>query len=137
MLSGMLAAWSARQCDVLLVAADREKRSLLLAELQEAGFDVVSMPGLRYALRALFPQRVRPRLILLDEDGDPDATPGYVEQIPRLVPGVPLLVIAGAFGMAAWQPMQDRDVEILRRPLTVGNVVEAVRRRLGGECGEG
>jgi DNA-binding NtrC family response regulator len=133
----MSGALSIRHCDVLLVAADRKKRSLLLAELQEAGYDVVSMPGLRYALRALFPQRVRPRLILVDEDGDPDATPGYVKQIPGLVPGTPLLLVAGAFGMAAWQPLRDRDVEILSRPLTVGDVVEAVRRRLGGGSAEG
>jgi DNA-binding NtrC family response regulator len=126
-----------RHCDVLLVAAERKQRSLLLAELQEAGYDVVSMPGLRYALRALHPRRVEPRLILVDEEGDPDATPGYVEQIPGLVPGTPLLLVAGAFGMAAWQPLRDRNVEILNRPLTVGNVVDAVRRRLQGETAEG
>jgi DNA-binding NtrC family response regulator len=121
---------SIRQCDVLLAAADRQSRVLLLAELQEAGWDVHALPGLRRALRALLAGRVQPRLILLDVQDDPDAAPGYVEQLPELAPGIPTLVVVGVNELAAWKSPTDRALEILRRPLTVGEVVEAVRRRL-------
>jgi hypothetical protein len=115
-----------------LVAADWQSRALLLAELQEAGWDVKAQPGLRRALRALLGGRVRPRLILLDVREDPDATPGYVEPIAELAPGTPLLLLVGVYDMADWPCLSERGVEVLYRPLSVGEVVEAVRQRLGG-----
>jgi DNA-binding NtrC family response regulator len=118
---------SAARCDVLLIAADWQSRALLLAELQGEGYEVRAVPGLCHALRALVAGRVQPRLILIDVHEDPDAAPGPVEQIVALVPDIPVLLIAGAYDEAAWQPLRDRFAGILRRPLTVGQVAEAVR----------
>ncbi len=118
-------------CDILLVAADWQSRALLLAELQEAGYAVRALPGLRQALRALIGRRLRPRLILLDVHGDSDAAPPYAAQLADLAGGVPLVLLIGAFDAAAWGPFADRDAEILRRPVSVGQVAAAVRRRLG------
>jgi DNA-binding NtrC family response regulator len=115
-------------CDVLLVAADWQSRALLLAELQEAGYSVTAAPALRHAYRALLGRRVRPKVILLDVIGDADATPAYVEQLGDLAPGASLLLLVGAYDLAVWQPLQDRVAGFLRRPLKVGDVVEAVRR---------
>ena len=122
-------------CDVLLIAADWQSRTLVLAELREAGYLVIAAPGLRHAYRSLLGRRVRPKVIVLDVSGDEEATPGYVEQIPELAPGTALLLLVGTGEAAAWQSLQDRGAEILRRPLTVGEVVEAVRRRLTGTAG--
>jgi DNA-binding NtrC family response regulator len=119
-------------CDILLVAADWQSRAMLLAELQEAGYSVIAAPALRHAYRALIGRKVHPRLILLDVSGDQDATPPYVEQLGELAPGSPLIVLVGAYDVAAWQPLQDRVAGFLRRPLKVGDVVEEVRRGLGG-----
>jgi DNA-binding NtrC family response regulator len=121
---------SSTRCDILLAAADWQSRALLLAELQEAGWGVVALPGLRHALRAMIGERVRPRVILLDVHGDRDATPGYAEQIAGLVPGIPLLLMVGVYDMPDWQPLRERGVEMLARPLSVAEVVEAVRPRL-------
>jgi DNA-binding NtrC family response regulator len=128
---------SGESCDVLLVAAAWQSRALLLAQLQEQGWEVTALPGLRHALRVAISGRVRPRLILLDVHADSDATLEYVEQIPELIPGVPLVLLTGAFDAEAWQPMQDRAAEILRRPLSVGEVVEAVRRHLAHNSAHG
>jgi len=117
-------------CDVLLIAADRQSRTLVLAELQEAGYSVIATPALRYAFRALLGRRVHPEVIVLDVSGDEEATPGYVEQLPELAPGSPMILLAGALDLAAWQPLRDRVAGFLRRPLRVGDVVEAVRRSL-------
>jgi DNA-binding NtrC family response regulator len=119
-------------CDVLLIAADWQSRTLLLAELREAGYSVIVAPALRYAYRALLGQRVHPKVIVLDVSGDEEATPGYVEPLLALAPGSLMILLAGAPYLAAWQPLRDHAVEVLRRPLTVGEAVEAVRRGLGG-----
>lgn len=119
-------------CDVLLIAADWQSRALLLAELQEAGYSVTAAPGLRHAYRALMGRRVRPEVIVLDVSGDEEATPGYVEQLLELAPGSPMILLAGALDLAAWQPLRDRVAGFLRRPLRVGDVVEAVQHRLTG-----
>ena len=122
-------------CDVLLVAADWQSRTLLLAELQEAGYSVIAAPALRHAYRALIGRKVHPRLILLDVTGDQDATPPYVEQLRELAPGSPLIVLVGAYDLAAWQPLEDRVAGFLRRPLKVGDVVELVQRHLRQSTG--
>ena len=118
-------------CDVLLIAADWQSRTLVLAELREAGYSVIAAPALRYAYRALLARRVHPKVIVLDVSGDEEATPGYVEPLLELAPGSPMILLAGGPDLATWQPLRDHAVEVLRRPLTVGEAVEAVRRGLG------
>ena len=117
-------------CDVLLVAADWQSRALLLAQLQESGYSVTTAPALRHAYRALIGQRVHPRLILLDTTGDEDATLPYVEQLGELAPGIPTVLLIEAHRLQEWQPLQDRVAQILHRPVSVGDVVEAVRSHL-------
>jgi DNA-binding NtrC family response regulator len=119
-------------CDVLLVAADWESRALLLAELQEAGYSVTAAPALRHAYRALMGQKVRPRLILLGTAGDEDAMPSFVEQLAELAPGIPTVLLIEAHHLQEWQPLEDRVAALLRRPVSVGEVVEVVRRLLTG-----
>lgn len=121
---------AAARHDLLLAAADWQSRALTLAELQEAGYEVMAVPGVRYAARALIRRLVAPPLILVDTHGDPDATPGHVEGLQELAPGVPLILIAGAYDWAAWEPLRPHLAALLRRPVTVGEIVAAVRRVL-------
>jgi DNA-binding NtrC family response regulator len=119
-------------CDVLLVAADWQSRALLLAQLQEAGYSVTAAPALRHAYRALMGQKVRPRLILLDTSRDEDATPPYAKQLAELAPGIPTVLLSEAHHLQEWQALQDRVAALLRRPVSVGEVVTVVRRLLTG-----
>jgi DNA-binding NtrC family response regulator len=123
---------SAAGCDLLLIAADWQSRALLLAQLQEGGYSVTAAPALRHACPALMGQKVHPRLILLDTARDEDATPPYVEQLAELAPGIPTVLLIAAHHLQEWQPLQDRVAALLRRPVSVGEVVTVVRRLLTG-----
>jgi 2-methylisocitrate lyase-like PEP mutase family enzyme len=57
--------------ELLLIAADGHTRALLLAELQEAGYNVVALPSLEVALAALATGRVNPALVRAGHPGRP------------------------------------------------------------------
>jgi DNA-binding NtrC family response regulator len=121
---------------VLLIAADWQSRALALAELQEAGYDVTALPGLRHALAALAAPARRaawPALIILDVRAGEDAAPGRVEDLVALAAGVPLILVVGAFDRAAWEPLRARVAALLVRPVTVGALVDTVRRVLAAD----
>ncbi len=115
-------------CEVLLIAAQWHTRALLLAELREAGYEVVALPGLRLALPALAAGRVRPVLVVLDTADDPEAHPQRVQQLLRLLEDVPVVLLVGAYGASAFAPLQGRVAAWLTRPLRVASVVAAVQR---------
>jgi len=113
---------------VLLVATQRRARSLLLAELREAGYDVMALPGIRLALSALAAGWVQPAAVVLDVVDDPEAHPSQVRQILGLLPDVPVVLLVGAYEARDFAPLRDQVAAWLTRPLRVASVVEAVRR---------
>jgi hypothetical protein len=113
---------------LLLVAADLEERRLLYAQLLEAGCQVLPLPGLVYAVRAILMRLVTPSLILLDTHDDGRATPANVEKLLSLMPKTPLILIVGALDNSRWEPLRRRVTQLLRRPVSVGEVVAAVQR---------
>ncbi|HHS98242.1 MAG TPA: hypothetical protein ENK08_10185 [Chloroflexi bacterium] len=112
---------------VLLVAADWRTRALLLAELKEAGYDVMALPGIRWALAALAGGRVVPVLAVLDVTGDADASPARVRQLLRLLGDAPLVLLVGTYDVQVFAPLRGRVAAWLSRPLRLARVVEAVR----------
>ncbi len=95
--------------ELLLVAADGHARALLLAELQEAGYNVVALPSLEVALAALATGRVRPALVVLDTQGDPSADPRGIGQLLNfLEEDVPLVLVVGAYDARALAPLRAR-----------------------------
>ena len=123
-----------RLCDVLLIAADWQSRTLVLAELQEAGYSVIAAPALRHAYRALLGRRIHPKVIVLDVSGDEEATPEYIEQLLELAPGSRLVLLTGAYDAEDWRPVQGRAAKSLRKPMSVGEVVETVRLIAERDC---
>jgi hypothetical protein len=116
--------------ELLLAAANFEERRLFFAELMEAGYEVMPVPGLIYVVRALRLRVVAPSLILVDALGDQHATPRDVEHLLALAPGVPVILVVGAMEITSWEPLRSRVTALLRRPITIGEVVDAVRRTL-------
>lgn len=116
--------------DVLLIAADWHSRALILGELQEAGYDVMALPGLRYGLMAVLRSRVMPRLVIADVWQDDFATPKRVADLVQALPGVPIVLLTGTFEREAYASLRDRLAALFVRPLRVGDVVKQARALL-------
>jgi len=117
--------------ELLLIAADGHTRALLLAELQEAGHNVVALPSLEVALAALATGRVRPALVLLDTQSDPRADPRGVGQLLNfLEEDVPLVLMVGAYDAHALAPLRARVAAWLPRPLRIEYILTTIRRLL-------
>lgn len=115
-------------CEILLSAAQWQARALLLATLKEAGYEVVALPGLRFALPALAAGRVRPALVVLDVSGDPEAHPQRVRQLLRLLEAVPVILLLGVYEATAFAPLREQVAAWLTRPLRVASILAAVQR---------
>ncbi len=118
--------------DLLLIAADDEERRLLFAELREAGYAVLPVPGLGYALRKLSLRAVAPPLILLDAHDDPFAIPIHVVRLISLAGRAPLILVVGAIGLARWEPLRPKVAALLSRPIRIGEIVAVVRKEFRG-----
>jgi DNA-binding NtrC family response regulator len=117
--------------ELLLIAADGHTRALLLAELQEAGYNVVALPSLEVALAALATGRVNPALVLLDTQGDPRADPRGIGQLLNfLEDDIPLVLVVGAYDAHALAPLRSRVAAWLPRPLRIADILTTVRRLL-------
>lgn len=115
---------------LLLLSADWQTRALTLAELKEHGYEVLALPGFTWGMKAILRNLVEPPLVIVDTKDDPDVTPDRVRQLKRLLPGVPLVLVVGTFDRARFEPLRDEVDAFLVRPLTVGQVVQAVMRHL-------
>jgi DNA-binding NtrC family response regulator len=111
---------------ILVVAADRDERALLLATLRQAGFSVVApAAGGRGAVAALRWERFAAAVIALPDRAAHDA----LDMAHGIQPGLPAVMIVDA--AAAW--VADENVAtLIRRPLDpqrlLGSVVELVLR---------
>lgn len=114
--------------DVLLVAEDWQSRALVLAELQEAGYKVDAQAGLRQALNHVARHPEHPPFVLLDLHGDAFATPETVDALLHLVPRAKLLLIVGVYAEPVWDRFASGGNILLRRPVSVGEIVEQVKR---------
>lgn len=106
----------------------RWPRALLRAALRDAGYDAVGAAGLAFALRYASDEaeRGRVRAVVVDSDAEPSrnasALRDLLEKHGR--PAAMLITPAG-------RPAADSEwTLILRRPLSVGDIVAAVQRLL-------
>jgi len=113
--------------DILLSAADWQSRTLILAELQELGYEVMAVPGVRYAIQAALKGLVDPPLLIIDVHHDPDATYENVEGLLSLFPERPVILLVGVFEQRQWEPLRGRVTHLFRRPIRIGDVVGLVK----------
>ena len=120
---------------VLLVAAAWKERALLLAELQERGFDVRAMPGIVPAIGFLVRRpRVVPRLVILDVGDDPDIGERTLRDLLELTEGSPWLVIASTTRTVdGWPLLTAKRATVLTRPVRVRDVVAAAEKLLSAQ----
>jgi len=115
---------------IWVVDADHWPRAYLRAELIERGYDATGFATLRdAALRLTMSRSRRPALLIIDMDMlDPHEHAADQEGRALFIrAGVPLLIVAPA------HYHRDEDaaplVEVLRRPVAIGDVADAVDRR--------
>ncbi len=130
--SGNTRMGSPEERPLLLIIADRKERALILAELQERGYDVRALPGIVLAVGYLVRRpRVVPRLVIVDVVGDPDVNEHTLGDLLALTPHSPWVVITSATrAFAGHTLLKNRKVTLLSRPVTVGDVVKAVEQAL-------
>ncbi len=119
--------------DILLVAADWQSRALILAELQEMGYGVMALPGVDYAIKAILNGLADPPLLIIDVHHDPTATPEQVRGLLSLLPGRPVILMVGVFDAERWQPLRPAVTHFFRRPVRIGDVIDAVRALVSPE----
>lgn len=113
--------------EILLISGDWRTRAFLLAELQEAGYEVVALPSVEVALSALASGRLTPGLVLLDTH--PAVTRTQAEQVLYLLEeGVPVVLLVGAYEVRTFAPLREKVAAFLTRPLRVEDVVGQIRQ---------
>ena len=113
---------------VWIVDADHWPRAYLRAELIERGYDAVGFPTLREALGALANVR-RPALVIVDL-GALEVEPRSLAALGRA--GAPVLGVVGAAAAEDQLVRAFPWAALLRRPVTIGAIADAVERLLAG-----
>jgi DNA-binding response OmpR family regulator len=111
---------------VLVVDPDHWPRAYLRAELLERGFDADGYATVRDAVRALALSRARrPALIVVDLSGQA----GDERLVSALFrPGAPVVAIVGAAAASDLHTRAHPWAAVLRRPVTIGAIADAVER---------
>ena len=115
--------------DVLLIAADRQFRRLVYAQLLEEGCSVLALPALETALAYLLRGGEPPRLTVLDLPGQ-EVTGSQLNDLSQLTGRAPLILCGGALDRATLAQANPPPTRTLLRPFTVGDLLQEVRRAL-------
>ncbi len=113
--------------DILLSAADWQSRALILAELQELEYEVMAVPGVQYAINAALKGLIDPPLLIIDVFKDDSASPENVRGLLTLFRGRPAILLTPALDQARWHPLQSQVTRHFRRPIRIGDIIEAVQ----------
>ncbi len=112
---------------VLLVGNDWKFRALLRAQLIEEGMDVEAHETVSDAIQNLAASGVLPGLFVADLSSSTDPA-GDTEELAKWAPSVPVWIIASQ----GLRNLEGRGFEmILHRPLDVGQLIIAIKRRIG------
>jgi nucleoside-diphosphate-sugar epimerase len=110
--------------DVVLLSADRLIRAPLRAQLIEDGFEVIgtdTWPAMRRHLRP----GERPRLAIVDLHDLPDA--GEVLRDVRVLMTPDRVIVLDAPGSIGADAARRLGYRVLRRPVSIGDIVDAAR----------
>jgi DNA-binding NtrC family response regulator len=117
---------------IFIVSRDWTLRAGVRAELREAGLDARGMESLGDAAEALG-RGVSPAAVVLD--GALERTPDDQAALANLARHVPILVVASHVEPgAAEEEWMKNGVEIVYRPVRVGEIVGRVRKLVEGQA---
>lgn len=116
--------------DVLLIAEGWKARAFITAQLSEEGYEVMALRTIEEATMLLCRGMVRPRLIILDTIGQSLGERALAD-LWSLAGDTPILICTGPYDLAQLDFRGMGLTDLLVRPFTVQDVVNAVRRLLG------
>lgn len=119
------------QPKVLLAGGDFRPRALILAQLQEEGYEVTATETWEEAELLLRKRAVRPDAVVFDVEGEgqPDAA---LATLGRLVAPARAVILTSSSGVAAEDAARLGFERVLARPYSVGEVAKAVAAVLRG-----
>lgn len=119
--------------EIILIAKEWKARALITAQLSEEGYEVMALRTIEEAMMLLSRGMIRPRLIILDTIGQ--SLKGYIlADLHALAGNAPILVCTGPFDLAQFDFEGAGLTNLLVRPFTVGDVVNAVCEILGNKA---
>ncbi len=115
-------------CFILIIAQNWLTGSLIGAQLKEEDFKVLGSPTIKEAIARLEQTGVKPVLLIIEARGL-DIDQVYVDRLGSLCPGIPLVLIHGAWDRPAEMKWAGNVCEV-KKPLTVEQIVDKVRSLL-------
>ena len=122
---------SAKRFQVILLGKDWKSRALLRAQLIEDGIEVKAFDAVADAIEAAAGDRGPAPLLIADLAGSDDPTL-EAAQLAHWRHRIPIWIIASRSVIDA-RELEGRGFEaILYRPVDVGDLVQRIKRRVGG-----
>ncbi len=116
-----------RKTYVAVISRDWQFRALVRAQLLEEGFEATGLESVSDAIQLLTWNRIRADILLIDPHGQ-DLDAASVSELRRLTGDAPVVAVLRRTIPAEDVVQMLRPAQVLYRPLTVGQVVDAVRR---------
>lgn len=110
---------------ILLAGGSWRPRALILAQLQEEGYDVTAVETWDEAELLLLKRAIDPAFVVLDVEGE-SHVPASLETLKRLVDPARVLVLTSASVIPADSVRSLGFQYVLARPYSVGDVVKVV-----------
>jgi CheY-like chemotaxis protein len=120
------------QRKILLAGGDFRPRALILAQLQEEGYDVTAVDTWDEAELLLRKRAVRPDAVVFDVEGEENAE-AALTTLARLVAPARTVVLTSSGGVRPADARSHGFNQVLARPYSVGDVVKAVAATLEGD----
>jgi DNA-binding NtrC family response regulator len=113
--------------EIILIAKRWKPRTFIRAQLMEEGYSVAAFETIEEAIALLCRSKIKPRLVIVDTIGQSLVERTLVD-LKKIEGDVPLLVCTGPYDRARFDFKRMGFADVLVRPFTIQNVVEAVER---------
>jgi CheY-like chemotaxis protein len=110
---------------VLLAGGEFRPRALILAQLQEEGYDVTATETWDEAELLLRKRAIRPDAVVFDVEGEAHAA-AALATLARLVAPARAVILTSSAGVRAEDVQRFGFDHVLARPYSVGDVADAV-----------
>jgi DNA-binding NtrC family response regulator len=110
---------------VLVIAGSWSTRALIGAQLKEEGFEVTGSDTFESAVSQLEQSKIKPRLLVV-ESTEIAIDQKAISLLDEMCHGAPLILICGAWDCPS-QLRWTGAMHELRKPITIGQIVEKVK----------